>query len=383
MRILYGVVGEGMGHATRSRVIIEHLLSAGHAVHVVVSGKAHGFLSEVFAGRERFSITEIAGLRLVQDADGIDRSESLWVNLAAAPDNLRHNLQMYLEVASRFSAEVVISDFESWAYLYARAHELPVISIDNIQVLHRCAHADWISGTRSFNFLLARYSAKAKMARAYHFLVTTFFTPPVRKPRTTLVPPILRPEVLAAVREPGDHILVYQHAPALEALLPVLHARTDQRFVVYGLGERESAHAHIIFRPFSQTGFVDDLRTARGAIAGGGFSLMSECVHLQVPLLAVPLADQFEQELNARYLDRLGYGAWAEALDDAVVDRFLADLPRHTAALKSWRPRDNSMTLACLDELLERVRLGDRAPESLQTPALGDIVSAATDAILG
>ncbi|MEL6548201.1 MAG: glycosyltransferase family protein, partial [Myxococcota bacterium] len=58
MRILYGVVGEGMGHATRSRVVIEHLLAQGHQVHVVVSGRAHRFLTESFAEREGFSIDE-------------------------------------------------------------------------------------------------------------------------------------------------------------------------------------------------------------------------------------------------------------------------------------------------------------------------------------
>src|SRR5687767_7766027 len=35
MRILYGVVGEGMGHATRSRVVLAHLLASGHEVKVV------------------------------------------------------------------------------------------------------------------------------------------------------------------------------------------------------------------------------------------------------------------------------------------------------------------------------------------------------------
>ena len=40
MKIIYGVVGEGMGHATRSRVILEHLLSEGHEICVVVSGRA-------------------------------------------------------------------------------------------------------------------------------------------------------------------------------------------------------------------------------------------------------------------------------------------------------------------------------------------------------
>ena len=382
MRILYGVVGEGMGHATRSRVVLEHLLDGGHEVHVVVSGAAHGFLARAFEGRSRFQLTEIIGLHLVQDAEGIDKSASLWSNLAGAPESLRHNLKRYIDVAASFQAQVVISDFESWAFFYARAHDIPVISLDNIQVLHRCSHGDWISGTRTANFLLARYSAKAKMPGAYHFLVTTFFTPPVRKRRTTLVPPILRPEVLAARREPGDHILVYHHKEALNALLPVLEGLDGHRFVVYGLGERASSHAHLTFRPFSQTGFVDDLRTARGAIAGGGFSLMSECVHLHVPLLAVPLGDQFEQELNARYLDRLGYGTWVEELSEAAVIAFLAKLDVYSVALEGWVPQDNTMTLNCVDELLSRVALGEPAPNTLTSASLGDIVTAGIDAAL-
>ena len=35
MKILYGVVGEGMGHAMRSRVVLEHLVGAGHDVQVM------------------------------------------------------------------------------------------------------------------------------------------------------------------------------------------------------------------------------------------------------------------------------------------------------------------------------------------------------------
>ena len=54
MRILYGVVGEGMGHATRSRVVIEHLLAAGHHVGVVASDRAFPFLARAFAGRAGF-----------------------------------------------------------------------------------------------------------------------------------------------------------------------------------------------------------------------------------------------------------------------------------------------------------------------------------------
>jgi uncharacterized protein (TIGR00661 family) len=64
MDILYGVVGEGMGHATRSCVVLEHLLSRGHEIKVVVSGKAHQFLKTRFSGQPGFTIEEIHGLAL-------------------------------------------------------------------------------------------------------------------------------------------------------------------------------------------------------------------------------------------------------------------------------------------------------------------------------
>ena len=47
-----------------------------------------------------------------------------------------------------FDPEVVISDFESWAYLYGLNHRIPVISIDNMQVINRCRHPDAVTGRR-------------------------------------------------------------------------------------------------------------------------------------------------------------------------------------------------------------------------------------------
>ena len=53
MRILYGVVGEGMGHAMRSGVVLDHL-TKNHEVQVVVSGRAHDYL--VKRASERLSV---------------------------------------------------------------------------------------------------------------------------------------------------------------------------------------------------------------------------------------------------------------------------------------------------------------------------------------
>lgn len=370
MKILYGVVGEGMGHATRSRVVIEHLLGSGHEVRVVVSGRAHAFLVERLAQYPRASIEQIEGLTLSYFDNKIDKSESFFANLKKAPKAIRKNVEVYRRVAeSGFSPELVISDFESWAALYGLNHRLPVISIDNMQIINRCQHDEAIVGPHRGDFRLARYAVKAKMPGAYHYLVTTFFCPPVRKKRTTLVPPILRPEIQAAVREPGAHVLVYQTAATNSELLPVL-AQLPYEFRVYGMGQ-EGSQGNVTLRAFSETGFVDDLRTARAVIAGGGFSLMSEAVSLRVPMLSLPIAGQFEQELNARWLAHLGYGDLAQQLDADVVEGFLARTDRFEEALAGYVRHDDQVLFGCLEELLERAAHGDRRPKRLDAPALG------------
>ena len=391
MRILYGVVGEGMGHATRSRVVIEHLLGQGHELLVVVSGRAHSFLDEVLsqaasASSGSVEVREIAGLHLVFDEEGVDRSKSLWSNLALAPASLRTNIGLYHEVVGCFSAELVISDFESWAYLFGRFHDIPVLSIDNMQVLNRCKHPSSMkrdTGLRDPDWEVAKWSVKVKLPGAFHYLVSSFFFPPVRKRRTTLVPPILRPQILQATREPGEHVLVYQSAANNAPLLELLSAM-PHRFRVYGMGTERPLGLgdNVTLRPFSQEGFVDDLRTARAVVAGGGYSLMGEAVHIGVPMLAIPLASQYEQTLNARYLQELGYGAWAAEVDSTVLTAFLANLPAYETALATYPRQGNSMLLSCVDEVLRRVELGEAAPEALDAPSMGDRVSARIDAAL-
>ena len=191
MRILYGVVGEGMGHATRSAVVLDHLADSGHEIKVVVSGKAHDFLKERFASRSNVALEEIEGLTLRYFGNRLKRARSLFWNLRNAPKAVRKNVEVYRRVAEeKFRPQMVVSDFESFAALYALRHGLPVVSIDNIQAVHRLEHGKAIR--KGFEFEVARVALKMKVPRAYHYLISSFFYPKVRKKFTTLVPPILR-----------------------------------------------------------------------------------------------------------------------------------------------------------------------------------------------
>jgi uncharacterized protein (TIGR00661 family) len=241
------------------------------------------------------------------------------------------------------------------------------VSIDNIQAVNRLKHGKAIR--KGFEFEVARVAVKMKVPRAYHYLVSSFFFPRVRKKYTTLVPPILRKEVVAAKREPGDHVVVYQRVIPEKDIVPMLR-KIPCDFRVYG-ASKEEAVENVRLRPFSGTGFLEDLRTARGVIAGGGFSLMSEAVSLRVPMLAIPIEKQYEQELNARYLKELGYGSWARKLDSGAVAEFLERTPQIQKSLSSYEPKDNRILLACLDELIARVAAGKKRPKRLETKAMG------------
>jgi uncharacterized protein (TIGR00661 family) len=348
MKILYGVVGEGMGHATRSKVILTHLARR-HDVKIVVSGRAFTFL------RKHFQDTvEIHGLSMVYEGNRVRRSETALELLREAPDALHHNLQV-LESLEHYRPDVVISDFDSFAYLFARLIEVPCLSIDNMSIIHRCDHSGVsMPASEIVNFEMARSIVSNKLPHCYHYLITTFFYPPVTAPDTSLYPPILRDAILNAKRSQGEHVLVYQTATANEdSLLKVLR-EAGGKYVVYGL-RRNQDLGDIQLKDFSEDGFVNDLASARAVVTGGGYSLLGEAVYLRKPMLSLPVQNQFEQLLNALYLEKLEYGRYSPTLETAVLKEFLGDCDRYSRALASYDQDGNRLILEAVDRLIEEI----------------------------
>jgi uncharacterized protein (TIGR00661 family) len=349
MRILYGVVGEGMGHAIRSRVVIEHLLDQGHELEIMASSRAAQFLRREFG--ERAWVHRIHGMHIDYRDNRVQRRSTLWTNLIAGGLALPRQLAAYFELLAEFRAELVISDFDSWTYLYARVRRLPIISIDNMQVLNRCSIDDDVIARERAEFELTRAFVKSKLPYCDHYFVSSFFRVPVSKPHTTLVPPVLRPEILKAQARRGDHWLIYQTAEGYDALLPLLR-RLGVECRIYGMRRgltEDVVEQNLRFRPFSEATFIEDLASARAVIAGGGFTLLGEAVYLRKPVLAVPVQGQFEQFLNARYLQKLGYGRFSTLLDERAIGEFASALPSCEERLATYHQDGNHELCAALD----------------------------------
>lgn len=356
MKILYGVVGEGMGHAMRSRVILEHLIAQEHDVEIMASGRAVDFLSKRFEG-----VNRIHGLHMIYEENRVRPMKTLWSNVTTGAVGLPKNIAAYFELIGSFRPDAVISDFESWTYLYGKTHRLPVLSIDNMQIINRCTLPSEVVAGHQAEFQLTKAFIKSKLPFCDEYFITTFFHPEVRKDRTRLFPPILRPEILAAKRRTGDHLLVYTTGEGNTSLADALRT-CGLECRIYGMRrdlKSEVVDGNLRFQPFSEDKFIDDLASSRGVIAGGGFTLMGEAVYLHKPMLAIPLARQFEQVLNARYLELEGYGRHATTLDDPrAVSDFLAAIPRCEERLSSYEQDGNTKITQAIDAWLDKAAAG-------------------------
>jgi uncharacterized protein (TIGR00661 family) len=347
MKILYGVPGEGLGHATRSKVVIGHLLAKGHDVSVVSSSRAYKMLAAALPGR----VHEIRGFHLAYDGLAVSKAQTVKLTLRTAPEDLQVNFSKYRELLGGFEPEIVISDFESFSYLFAKLKRLPVISIDNMQIISRARLNVKIPKAERGNYQLAKAIVRAKLPRSRHYFVTTFFHLGLKKKRTTLVPPIIRPEILAAAPTTGSHVLVYQSATTQQDLVPLLQQLPGQEFRVYGFNKEED-HGNVQLCAFSEAGFIADLASARAIVTNGGFSLISEAVFLHKPICAIPIPAQFEQWLNAAEVQQMGYGRHFESITADNLQAFLAGLPDFEAALASYQQHGNEVLFAQLDDML-------------------------------
>ena len=351
MRLLYAVCGEGSGHATRSKVSLDHLVARGHDVVVAASSQAESYL------KPHHRVVPIAGVGMRSTDGCFDLRRTVEENAQRLPRILAENARTWATV-ELFAPEAVVTDFDFFGWSFARAKGLPLLSIDNGLAANVLEHDPSVLTNGQLTFL--RQFNRMMVADADHYIVTTFFYPPVRQRyagRVTLVPPILRPEVLQIVRNPPpaqDHILVYKSSYVDDdSILRPLAALSDTRFVAYGLKDDAALPPNVTRRPFDQDAFLRDVASARAIVSNGGMSLIGESLALGKPIYAVPLRGQFEQVVNAAYLRKLGYGSSSEALDPLLLRVFLTNLPRHEAAIRAAAQHDENRTLrATLDSLL-------------------------------
>lgn len=351
MNIVYTVNGEGMGHATRSSVIIDHLLRQGHRLAIFGAGvKPLEYLRMNFE-----QVAGVQGLHMVYRDNKVHRVHTMVKGLITARQ-LRPDLKRIKNLLRDFRPEVVITDFDFHGFMIAKLWHLPLVSIDNVQIVTQAALK--IAPEDLLNFELNYLVARLMVPTADYYCITTFFQPELKRPykknKVFFVPPVLRTRLLEQKASVGRHILVYQTADSYERLWPILE-KTKERYIIYNTLRRATGSRHLIFKPFSEAGLIADLASAKAVIVNGGFNLITEALYFGKPVLSLPIKNFYEQKLNALTLEREGLGLMSERLTTPILNEFLSKLEMFGAKHRKIN-FDQKIIFQTVDDILARCR---------------------------
>lgn len=313
-RIFYALSGEGRGHATRASTLVDALAVA-HDVTLFAPGLAHGLLAERYAdGRAR--VEPIGGLRFCYDRSG---RLSLRATAAESVSYLRRLPELTRRLVRRIRDEqpdLCITDFEPALPRAAEACGVPYISVDHQHFLVVSDFSRFPVGLRMHAAAMGRL-VRCFYARQALSVVSSFAFPPARARDVAVVRAgvLLRPEVLRAQPDTGDHVCVYVRRNAAPSLLSALGG-LGCPVRVYGLGAWPR-RGQVEFAAVDERRFVEDLATCRALVCTAGNQLVGEALWLDKPVLAIPEPGNAEQRINARLLRDTGAG---ESLPSSQVD---------------------------------------------------------------
>ncbi|MFT4045143.1 MAG: glycosyltransferase family protein [Solimonas sp.] len=365
MRIAYGVMGYGRGHAMRTMAVLPALW-AEHEVTVFAGGDAYEVLAP------RFPTVRIPTIGYQYSATGTHSlPKTVSRNFAPMRDLLFGGggmARVEQEMRQR-GIELVISDSEAWTHRAARKLGLPRISFDHVGIIAYCKpHFPpdlWTLGMRD------AWGYRALMGVPERILISSFYPAIPAYPQVQLVGPMLRDEVLAATPHEGDYLLAYfnkgehQYLPHIDRALREL----DCKVRVYGTGLRGDSE-NLEFRAPSVAGFVSDLAGCRAVLSTAGNQLIGEAIHFGKPVLALP-EPAFEQRLNAHMIERMGVGQRGDLmrLTPSDVDRFLGNYGWHRSNMREHAGNGREHAVLHLRQYVDELR--PRRPAAARVQPVG------------
>ena len=319
MRIAYGVMGYGRGHAMRSMSVLPALMRE-HEITVYTANDAYEVLAP------KFPTVRIPIYHYRYNEGGeLSTLKTIAENFAPMSDLLLRGpgLEQVERDFKERGIQLVISDSEAWCHRAAAKLKIPRISFDHVGILAYCKpHFPpdlWAMGMRD------AIGYRALMGVPERILISSFYQAEPKYPGVRIVGPMLRDEVLRAKPSEGEFLLCYfnkgdhQYLPHIDRALRLL----DMPVVIYGTPYRGKVE-NLDFRALSNEWFVHDLANCKAVMSTAGNQTIGEAIHFGKPILALP-EDAFEQRLNAHMIERMGVGMRGDLrkLTPSDVDRFM------------------------------------------------------------
>lgn len=283
LKILYAVQGTGNGHLSRAMDVIPCLQKHGD-VDILVSG-IQGDLELPFKVKYKFTgLSFIFGKK-----GGVDLVKTL----------LKANLPKLIKNIRKLPVEdydLVINDFEpvsAWACYFR--HKTCVALSHQSAVLNKSFPLP-DEEDRKGKLILKNY-APADDYYGFHFYPAgdTIFTP------------VIRGHVRKREVTNKGHYTVYLPSYDDKSLIKRLSDYKGIQWDVYSKHcKKKRTYDNVTIQPINNEDFTASMAASAGVLCGAGFETPAEALFLGKKLLVIPMKNQYEQQLNAAALKKMG-----------------------------------------------------------------------------
>lgn len=298
--ILYGVQGTGNGHLSRARLMAEQFQRLDVKVDFVFSGRHdHSYFA-----MEDFQNTQYkTGLTFATANGRISRRKTLIKNrpLRYLCDVLSLPTQQY---------DLVITDFEPTVAWAARFRRTPSLALGHQYAL--CGSAPRPQGDLFAKWLIQHFAPASQQVGMHWHRYHPETLPPMVD--TTLARNFIEQE----------YTLVYLPFENLNETVTLLQQLKREHFVLYSPNVKlETQHRNVSIYPLSKSRFRHHLQCCSRVICNTGFELITEAMHLGLPVLTKPLQGQYEQMSNAMALKELQLATVVHSIGVLTIDKFM------------------------------------------------------------
>jgi uncharacterized protein (TIGR00661 family) len=341
LKVLFTIQGDGRGHMTQALAVQKILHDAGHSIPAILLGRQPDQqMPEFFLNKVTAPIIRFDSFAFVADPHNksISPLATLWQNLRHGRRFVR-GLGIIRREMRHYRPDVVLNYFEPLVGIYYLLFRprVPLACLAN-QYLFLHPQYPFPRGKKLERFMVQLW-ARVTSFRAKRLLALSLRARPDLS-RIAVIPPLLRPEILARDAESREpFLLIYLLKAGLRDEIIAWHEKhpTVELHCFTDLPQPEDAVAHdatLFFHRINEKAFLDLMVRCNGMVATAGYQTLCEAMYYGKPILVVPVGNHYEQYCNAHEAQTIGAGLGAERFE---LDRFLEYLPKHVPVpFRDW-----------------------------------------------
>lgn len=347
--IVFGVCGIGNGHTNRQLPLIEHFARKARLV-ILGYGESYAHFSKKFDGSDSVRVIPVEVPFIVGNHDGLDLEATARHPANQGRDFIGVNSAALVQMQKFLGRpDLAISDYEPISAQAAYANNAPLVTIDQQS---KFLHGDFPDiNEATCNDEIARL--RMFFPNAAQRIATSFFNVKAKSKPDEIVdiyPVILKDEITSLRRHTARQsrsILLYLSSQqpfgqSVKEIADICSSQKDGYFNIFAPEKaikalKLSSNKRVHIYQHGDANFYPVLQNCGGIVSTAGHTLISEAMHLGIPVYAIPFTELYEQQVNAQVIGNSGFGISHTSIDAEKLAEFTESIPDFATAIRNDR----------------------------------------------